>query len=223
MPSTPGAPPTAQAAPRRRRPAPARLTADELAHAPLTAAALRELLRPRADLGGGTPIRLLKASWLLEWFEAAGNEGARLEHRQALERAHGDAPFVTGDMLERVLAEVERGEYVTKVDGEYRSITNKWGESISIAFPSSASASYMWLDPAHPDPQARTLRELWLPAIQWYFSERVRQLTTSMAASIAPKTRRGAPSDAAVRAGADFGLFVDLASMCQRRAACATS
>ena len=28
---------------------------------------------------------------------------SRLEHRQALERAHGSAPFLTGELLERVL------------------------------------------------------------------------------------------------------------------------
>ena len=109
-------------------------------------------------------------------------------------------------MLERVLAEVERGEYVTKVDGEYRSVT-KYGRSISIAFPSSASASYMWLDPAHPDPQARTLRELWLPALEWYYSERMESLCGYGKPTDA--TSGETLSDEAVLAAADFAIFIE--------------
>ena len=35
----------------------------------------------------------------------------------------------------------------------------------------------MWLDKAHPDANARNLRDMWLPAIEWLYSERVRQLS----------------------------------------------
>ena len=75
-----------------------------------TAAHLRKLLMHDPELGG-TPIRMVRARWLLEHFQAVGNEAERLEHRQALERAHGDAPFVSGAMLERVLAELESGAF----------------------------------------------------------------------------------------------------------------
>ena len=59
----------------------------------------------------GIPIRLLRARWVLEHFQAAGNEAVLLEHRQALERAHGDTPFASGQMLERVLSEVGSGNF----------------------------------------------------------------------------------------------------------------
>ena len=45
-----------------------------------------------------------RASWLLTYFQAEGNEAARLEHRQWLEREHPEA-FVSGKALDRVLAE----------------------------------------------------------------------------------------------------------------------
>ena len=75
-----------------------------------TTAHLRKQLTHDPALGG-TPVRFLRARWLLEHFQAAGNEAERLEHRQALERVHGDAPFVSGAMLERALTELESGHY----------------------------------------------------------------------------------------------------------------
>ena len=72
---------------------------------------------------------------------------------------------------------------------------------------------------AHPDANARNLRDMWLPAIEWLYSERVGQLTMESAGSesIAPRTPDGTKrlSDEAILAAADFGLFVDLCSMCQ--------
>jgi hypothetical protein len=74
----------------------------------------------------------------------------------------------------------------------------------------------------HPDPDAKNLRELWLPAIEWLYSERVRQLMTDgIFGSVGGKARAtaadGAPlSDEAVLEAADFGIFIDLASMFQK-------
>ena len=113
---------------------------------------LRSLLVHDADLGG-VPIRLLSARWILEHFQAPGNEAARLEHRQALERDHPEA-FVQGEMLERVLAELEERQvsewnpdvldclYVAKAaDGTYRPVKHEYGHgkiSVEIRFPSIA-------------------------------------------------------------------------------------
>ena len=205
-----------------------RLTPDELAAATArysTPAELRALLTHDAALGG-VAVRLLSARWVLEYFQA--NADARLEHRQHLEAAHGDAPFVTGEALERMLAEVEEREYedwhgrtrtgclyVSKAaDGEYRAVTVR-GNPVAMAFPSIVAISHMWLDPEHPDPHARNLRERWLPAIEWYYSERVRQLTRGGQSN--PKDADGRElSDAAVLSAADFGLFIDLSAMVQK-------
>ena len=46
------------------------------------------------------PIRLLRARWLLEFFQSPENAGARLGHRQQLEREHPEA-FVQLEMLVR--------------------------------------------------------------------------------------------------------------------------
>ena len=94
---------------------------------------LRKLLTHDAALGG-IPIRMLSARWMLEHFLAAGHERARLEHRQAIEREHGDAPFVSGGKLERALAEVESGKYEGVKCG---------GGPVQIAFPSLMAMSHM--------------------------------------------------------------------------------
>ena len=88
---------------------------------------------------GGVPIRLVKASWLLVYFQA--NKRARLEHRQHLERTTPEA-FVDGAMLERVLAELASGEYMTAVGGEYKSVKGGY-EQEKIAFPSATAMSHM--------------------------------------------------------------------------------
>ena len=67
-----------------------------------------------------------------------------------------------------------------------------------------------WLSKDHPDPDAKNLRNIWLPALEWYYSERVRQLYRCMDAN------GNALSDAEWLEAADFGLFIDLASMCQK-------
>ena len=75
-----------------------------------------------------------------------------------------------------------------------------------------------WLSAVHPDPQAKNLREIWLPALEWYYSERVRQLTTNFvgATDRCKDANDNELSDEAVLEAADFGLFIDLASMCQK-------
>ena len=174
-----------------------------------------------------------------------GQRGRGLEHRQWLEREHPEA-FVSGEALERVLAELEERTvklkdhygrdtekhgsfYMTKAEsGEWRAVTKDQGfggdAPVEIAFPSAMALSHMWLDKAHPDMNARNLRDMWLPAIEWLYSERVRQLGGEHAVGEKDKYGYGRAKDAdgtplsdeAVLAAADFGLFVDLSSMCQK-------
>ena len=66
-------------------------------------------------------------------------------------------------MLDSVLKEVESGVYQS-------------GSSAAVAFPAIVAMSHMWLGEEHPDPHARNLREKWLPALEWYYSERVREI-----------------------------------------------
>lgn len=69
-----------------------------------------------------------------------------------------------------------------------------------------------WLSQEHPDPQAKNLREIWLPALEWYYSERVRELTyrSSNDEESRVKDANGIPlSDEAVKEAADFGVFIE--------------
>ena len=53
------------------------------------------------------------------------------------------------------------------------------------------------------------MRDIWLPALEWYYSERVRQLTYNLGGSRA-KDANGTPlSDEAVKEAADFGVFIE--------------
>ena len=54
--------------------------------------------------------------------------------------------------------------------GEYQKIGTMYTNFIKIAFPSAVAMSHMWLDRSHPDPHAKNLREIWLPALEWYYS-----------------------------------------------------
>ena len=229
-------PPPKRAAP---EPKPEPLSAEALAAATArysTTADLRKLLTHDEERGG-IPIRLLSARWLLTYFQKEGNETARLEHRQWLEREHPEA-FVSGEALERVLAELEertvkykdrRGEeeeehgsfYMSKAkSGQWRAImqTQDYEDDspLQIAFPSAMALSHMWLDKLHPDPYARNLRDMWLPAIEWLYSERVRQLGGEYQSRRAEDADGTPLSDEAILAAADFGLFADLSSMCQK-------
>ena len=110
-------PPPKRAAP---EPKPEPLSAEALAAATArysTTADLRKLLTHDEERGG-IPIRLLSARWLLTHFQKEGNEAARLEHRQWLEREHPEA-FVSGETLERVLAELEVRTLKFMCDGKW--------------------------------------------------------------------------------------------------------
>ena len=65
----------------------------------------------------------------------------------------------------------------------------------------------------HPDPDAKNLRDIWLPALEWYYSERVRQLThydTFGREKGRAKDAKGKRlSDKAVKEAADFGVFIE--------------
>ena len=67
-----------------------------------------------------------------------------------------------------------------------------------------------WLSKDHPDPRAKNLRDIWLPALEWYYSERVRQLTSRGRSEERAKDANGTPlSDEAVKEAADFGVFIE--------------
>ena len=112
--------------------------------------------------------------------------------------------------------------YMSKAkSGEWRAVTGNWRpRPVSIAFPSAMALSHMWLDnpprPQRPQPAGNVAARdrVALP-------ERVKQLGGEYAAEdkygCTPKDADGTPpSDEAILAAADFGLFVDLSSMCQK-------
>ena len=68
-----------------------------------------------------------------------------------------------------------------------------------------------WLSKDHPDPDAKNLRDIWLPALEWYYSERVRRLTYDWNGSErrAKDANDTALSDEAVKEAADFGVFIE--------------
>ena len=72
-------------------------------------------------------------------------------------------------------------------------------------------AACRWLSKDHPDPDAKNLRDIWLPALEWYYSERVRQLTyNGIGRESRAKDANGTPlSDEAVQEAADFGVFIE--------------
>ena len=73
-------------------------------------------------------------------------------------------------------------------------------------------AARRWLSKDHPDPDAKNLRDIWLPALEWYYSERVRQLTYEgrYGHESRAKDANGTPlSDEAVKEAADFGVFIE--------------
>lgn len=123
--------------------------------------ALRALLFYDPTLGG-RPIRLLRARWLLDYFD--GDPARKLLSRQQLEREYPEA-FADDLMLERLLKEL--GD--TNARRGLFEVDNRAG----MLFPGLVSCSYCWVDREHPDPRAETMRQLWLPAFEWYLSERV--------------------------------------------------
>ena len=112
-------------------------------------------------------------------------------------------------MLERVLREV----------AESYDEKNRWG-SAEMTFPGVVALSHCWLALAHPDPDARNLREKWLPAIEWYYSERVKRAWGARdpdhyQVSEARKAAWAGVSDAELLERCDFAIFIDLTAMCQ--------
>ena len=55
------------------------------------------------------------------------------------------------------------------------------------------------------------MRELWLPALEWFFSERVDKLYRTPSLDKTPKDAKSGEklSDEAVLAAADFAIFVE--------------
>ena len=54
------------------------------------------------------------------------------------------------------------------------------------------------------------MRDIWLPALEWYYSERVRQLTYDGIDESRAKDAKGKRlSDEAVKEAADFGVFIE--------------
>ena len=54
------------------------------------------------------------------------------------------------------------------------------------------------------------MRDIWLPALEWYYSERVRQLTYDLSRESCPTDANDTPlSDEAVKEAADFGVFIE--------------
>ena len=55
------------------------------------------------------------------------------------------------------------------------------------------------------------MRDIWLPALEWYYSERVRQLTyDDLGDELRPMNAKGKRlSDEAVKEAADFGVFIE--------------
>ena len=73
-----------------------------------------------------------------------------------------------------------------------------------------------WLEPEHPDPAGRNMRELWLPALEWFFSERVYMVCGGGGKFDRdvgkPNDTNGKElSDEAVLALADFAIFIECA------------
>ena len=64
-----------------------------------------------------------------------------------------------------------------------------------------------WLEPEHPDPAGRNMCELWLPALEWYYSERVKRLCSD--GNPKDATSGEELSDEAILAAADFAIFIE--------------
>ena len=195
---------------------------------------LRNLFTDGDGDEGSAPIRILKASWLLKFYQTPGNQAKALLSRPALERGEGlfvkaaqpltlgAEPFVTGRMLDRILLEVESGDYQVSDSGGvgelHAALDAVHGRhAVKIAFPSLVVLSHMWLDPSHPDPNGRHLRQKLLFVVEWLYSERVRQLMYNGASPLCAKGSDGkALSDEAIHTIADFGIVIDWSSIMQR-------
>ena len=112
---------------------------------------LAQMLRESAD--GTTPVRLLRASWLIK----KGRTRRPLPYRQNTEQqepqAFADAPLIEA-CLEQVAAAAADTEW--------------------MIYPGVVVMSYCWHSPMHPDPNGSLLEKL-SHILEWYYSERVQQ------------------------------------------------
>ena len=66
----------------------------------------------------------------------------------------------------------------------------KLGDPMQNNLRLAMALSHMWLDKMYPDANACNLRDIWLPAIEWLYSERVLQLTENPDSVVAGYGRR---------------------------------
>ena len=92
------------------------------------------------------------------------------------------------------------------------------GPSSHTLTPATPPSDLRWLSDKHPDPEAKNLRGIWLPALEWWYSERVKAfITYDSSGAVRAKDATGTPlSDEAVMAAADFGVFIDTVAIYQR-------
>lgn len=161
--------------------------------------------RNSRDHPSHTPVRLLRASWLIE---KAGTGGV-LPVRQEIERTAGDAAYLSGNALQTCLMEVEEAAAYPK----------------EPSFPGIVVFSYCWHSPEHPDPAGELLREM-AAVLEWYMAERAHRNekiakavdTTIMSQGI--QTARMVNSELTMaqaysKAADDFGVFIDFGSLYQ--------
>merc|ERR1719387_10189 len=135
---------------------------------------------------------------MFEWFREPGR---KLPKQQELP----EEAFADEAMVERLLAEIEEA----------------LKDPAKMCFPGLMACSYCWLHPDHPDPDARTMRERWLPVFEWYFSERVHRngkVDSDKRTGRNRYTWSFEGSEAELLERSDFGVFIDYGSMCQRNA-----
>lgn len=130
-----------------------------------------------------------------------------LGHRQLLERESPEA-FAGGPMLERILREAAES-YDVK-DAEHENV---------MSFPGVVAMSHCWLALDHPDPEGRNLREKWLPAIEWYYSERMNRYYQPPPDTRSLKAEYAGLSDAELLERCDFGIFIECVRAARTRRA----
>ena len=170
---------------------------------------------PVGSLGTSNKLRLATFNCLHDW-----TLGDVLQHEvrhdaicQELAALNADViglNEVTRSLLERVLREVAE------------SYDETFAGSAAMTFPGVVALSHCWLALDHPDPAGRNLREKWLPAVEWYFSERVRRACDARdqpGVSAAMRSAFEGVSDAELLERCDFGIFIECARAARTRAA----
>jgi hypothetical protein len=152
-------------------------------------------LAPLREFVESGDVALVRASYLLE---LAATKDQKFERRQALPAS----ALVDKPMLDRSFREL------SEWDDYLRAPKYPWHSQL-MRFPPIVVASYAWGDKAHPDKDARQLREVLAPAIEWYVAERAKLIKKGGCGG-APKLSNSFTAD-----GADFGIFLDYSSMYQ--------